>query len=67
MMSAVEVPIITSKWLVLFVRSFTSWHSTCAFVNSIFVRCSAFQALVDDRIESGFPRHHLEHVVGSEV
>src|SRR5436189_4888832 len=42
MISPAEEPIITSKWLVLFVNSFTSWQSMCAFVKKIFVIAACF-------------------------
>lgn len=39
-MSPVENPIITSRFVALFVNGFTSWHSACPFVNRILVRLS---------------------------
>lgn len=42
MISPVENPMITSKWLALLVTEFTSWLRQCALVKRILVKYSAF-------------------------
>ena len=46
MMSPVEKPMMMSRWFGPLVIGLTSWHSACAFVNRIFVRCSSYRLSV---------------------